>query len=242
MAFNASIVYSNIKFLAKVSGVRLGDIESEAEASPGYLSRLGNREDDKATSAIVDILITASQKLHVSIDALLLRDFTTATESENKFVQLINKLTLETHEGKRVWIKQSEEVLDGRVPTEGVHPLAVQSKYDEDGPQNESYFLSRFDDSAKLDGSCYKTNLVSSAVFYIVRTAVPSEVGRWCSDTAYELYLYHNSHVVPLCNCRKKDSILFTLAEKLYEDAAAAAKIGGLSYAGNSLITEYLKS
>ena len=243
MSFNASILYANIKYLAKIYGVKLGDIEADAEVSPGYLSRLGSKETDKTSSVVVDLMVSASKKLKVSIDTLLYRDLSKATESEGKIIQLINKLTLETNEGKRGWNKQSEEVFANRVPLKkGIHPLSVRGEYNNDYDQwDPPHFLSRFDESAKLGGPCYETNLVGSALFFIVKTDAPMECAIWGSGTAYEIYLFHNSQVIPVCNCLRSNPLLFPLAEKLYEAASRSAKKGTLNDTGDSLINDYLR-
>lgn len=243
MTFNPSLVYSNIKTLSKSSGVKLGDIEAAAGASPGYLSRIGSKEDDKTNSVVVDLLISASEKLNVSIETLISRDISQATETEKKIIQFIDKLTIETTTCVRSWNKVSEESFDGRLPSEPLNPLAVLGEYDEDsGHRYSSYFSSRFDDSAILNGSGYKTILSGNTTVYLFKTQTPSETGRLLSDDAYEFYLYHNSSVIPLYNCIKQNQNLFALAANLYKEAKASAKNGSLSYTSNSLIDNYLKN
>ena len=243
MLFNVSVIYSNIKYLAKIYGIKLGDIEAGAEVSPGYLSRLGSKETDKSSSVVVDLLISASQKLNVSIDTLLYRDLSKATESEEKIIKLVSKLTLETNEGIRGWNKQSEEMFANRVPLKkGIHPLSVRGEYSNDYDQwDPPHFLSRFDEDAKLGGPCYETNLVGSALFYVVKTDAPMECAVWGSGTAYEMYIFHDAQVIPVCNCLRSNPLLFSMAETLYEAASRSAKKGSLDDKGDSLIDDYLR-
>ena len=101
--------------------------------------------------------------------------------------------------------------------------------------------MSRFDEDAKLGGPCYETNLVGSALFYIVKTDAPMECAVWGSGTAYEMYIFHDAQVIPVCNCLRSNPLLFSMAETLYESASRSAKKGSLNDKGDSLIDDYLR-
>ena len=73
---NKKRISENINALAKYYGFKIKDIEEEAGVSQGYISRM-SKKTTKDSNPVIDLLILASEKFHVSIDSLvsLIRTF-----------------------------------------------------------------------------------------------------------------------------------------------------------------------
>ena len=81
-AFDKTRCLTNIYYLARQKGIKIGDLEAEANVSTGYFSRL-NKEDNKTVPSIETLLLVAD-KLGVSVDALVRRDYATPTPRERR--------------------------------------------------------------------------------------------------------------------------------------------------------------
>lgn len=78
--YNKSQVINNIRTLLKASNVKLGDIEREASATPGYLSRL-EKESRASSELSLNFVVTSAKMLGVSVDSLLGMDSTSTNET-----------------------------------------------------------------------------------------------------------------------------------------------------------------
>ena len=109
--FDKSLLGKNIRFLANKNGIKVGDIENEANVSTGYLSRLAN-EDNKNSFPIMDLLFLISKKFDVSINTLLSVDFSSLTPNEILLSQFFDKLNKDTENNKIIWELDSKEKLE----------------------------------------------------------------------------------------------------------------------------------
>lgn len=93
-------VVKNIEALCKSKNVRIGDIESAAEVSQGYFSRLKGSSKKKLN---VNMLVKASKLLNVPVDLLVMYDVEALTPKELMFVNFIDKLYKESYSNDIDW-------------------------------------------------------------------------------------------------------------------------------------------
>lgn len=108
------IIGDNIYFLAKYYGFSIKDIEEEAGVSQGYISRL-RKKNSSDSNSVVDLLITASEKFHVSIDSLFSLDFEKITDPVGQRLYLFFSTVLNmSNRGLLKWERNLEDdVCDG---------------------------------------------------------------------------------------------------------------------------------
>ncbi len=121
------IIGKNINTLAKYYGFNIRDIEKEANVSTGYLSRLANSKNSQS-SAVIDLLLVASQKFHVSIDSLVSMDFKKlANPQKLRFQCFLEILLTLTNRDQIKW-----ERYNGREMCREDYSAGFFCKYDKD--------------------------------------------------------------------------------------------------------------
>lgn len=85
---NKNRIGDNLNALSRYYGFKIKDFEEEAGVSQGYISRLSNKNSKDISTPIIDLLMLASEKFHVSIDSLVYRDFKKLADPEKIRVQL----------------------------------------------------------------------------------------------------------------------------------------------------------
>ena len=103
--FNKMLCLSNIYHLAKSKNIKIGDLESAAGVSAGYISRL-NKADTK-TSPSIEMLAVVADMLGVSLDALLYHDYESLTPTEKYVVDFLEKLRSKTHSNEEIWRRET---------------------------------------------------------------------------------------------------------------------------------------
>lgn len=94
----------NLNALSKYYGFKIKDFEEEAGVSQGYISRLSNKNNKDIPNPIIDLLMLASEKFHVSIDSLIYRDFKKIADPEKMRVQLFLEAVLSlSNKEQLVW-------------------------------------------------------------------------------------------------------------------------------------------
>lgn len=101
---NTQKVTSNLRELLKYKDVKIGQIEKDAGAQPGYLSRF---EKDPTKTPSIDFLYTAANELEVSLDALLDGNFGSLTKNEIYLLSFLSQLERSTNNESMSWIAQS---------------------------------------------------------------------------------------------------------------------------------------
>ena len=93
--FDKDILLSNITYLSKKKGIKIGDLENYIGVSKGYISRFGKKN---GISIGIDIVVSIAQKLEVSLDVLLFSDLKEMDENDQYNLALINKLIRSTED------------------------------------------------------------------------------------------------------------------------------------------------
>ena len=77
--FDKKRMLENISFLLKEKGKKIGELETEAGVSVGYISRTSKDENAKPG---IDFILKVAEALNISVDMLLKVDLTDLTPTE----------------------------------------------------------------------------------------------------------------------------------------------------------------
>lgn len=237
MEFDKKRCLDNIYFLVKELGVKLGELETSAGVSAGYLSRL-NKDDSKAIPG-ADFLLAVADKLGTSVDALMKQDYTALSSSERYLVDFLVKMIEKTEGFEYIWEKiparklkyygfehnaerfnpmfECREVNSGIDRTTGYPDIHEELVYNS---------LFHPDEDIGILGDAYVTDLGSDRAFYLVPVGV-EENPEEAPHLEYELYLvkYLNT-VSKVCHTSYKNAGPFDdLLYQLYTAAEVSSKV-----------------
>lgn len=83
-------VFSNLKILTKIKGVKIKDLEKQANLSTGYISRISCTESHNSLSKYLNLFVTAANMMHVSFEDLFFKDY--ETEKRKRQEQILDTL------------------------------------------------------------------------------------------------------------------------------------------------------
>ena len=184
--FDKILLINNIKILAKQNNIKLGDLETSVNVSPGYFSRL--KADDNSTVPSVEVIYKIACAFNVTVDSLIQFDYTVSSTTESYLMKILSKILSETNEELYAWKKDGpDKIMNTNDYGYYTHPLIKNtSHFDSYGSEyfNSSY-CSLMDETVEFDipGIVYHFTYTNKR-FYISRVKksnTPEEV--------YELYL-----------------------------------------------------
>lgn len=156
--FNRNLFFDNISYLIKKHDLKIGEIESGAGVSAGYISRASKDEKSKPG---IEFVMKVAELLNISVDALLRSDLTNATPTEKYLVSFLGKLNNDTIEDKLAW---------GREPKGELNRLEADMRGDTEHPL---FRLRKFDESNDYDDSVGEvTRVVFTSHNYDCRTSI----------------------------------------------------------------------
>ena len=177
--YDKQVLFRNVRYLLKQKendGVRLGQIERDADLKPGYMSRL--EKPDNNTEPSMNFIITAARALNVSMDLLVKVDMEEITPSEKYTLSFIDKLKNDTLGGKLDWsVEYQGELnrLEEDNNDEVGHPLFAyltfyrQSEVEYPDQVTEVVFPSHsFDTNTYIHDDCYNIRLKNGARLYVM--------------------------------------------------------------------------
>lgn len=214
--FDKKRCLANIYFLAKEKNIKIGDLETAAGVSTGYLSRI-NKEDNE-TNPSVELLIAVASELGVSLDALINYEFDKQTSTEIYLLKFVEKLTQDTLNADYPWEKESKATfaeLENNHNNYVQHPLFLGfDPYDEQA--TNIHYNSHFGNGEiVIGGDCFNAEMPDGTRIYLMRvTRRPIEV------SGFELYLVQGNVTTPLCT----DTMPGGFAEALTNLYAAAVE------------------
>jgi len=170
---NKRQIAENITALAKWYGFRIKDIEAEAGVSPGYLSRMANK-NSQDSNPIIDLLMLASRKFHVSVDSLMSMDFKKMANQEKRRLQLFFETLLSlSNRGQLSWERNTNREINKEEYSAGF--VCRYDKnigfyiFEEDNTEEEypaySFFISNRDEVSKVT----RINLPGPALYETLR-------------------------------------------------------------------------
>lgn len=106
--YSKNRLMSNIDFLIKRKGVKIGELESFVNVSTGYFSRIRNSESNE-TCPSIDVLAMTAVKLDCSLVGILYSDYAALSETELFIVDSINNIIKKTTRESIIWERISSE-------------------------------------------------------------------------------------------------------------------------------------
>ena len=233
--FDKKRCLSNVYFLTKQKGLRLGDVETGAGVSPGYFSRLN--KGDSSTNPSIEVLVSVADTLGITLDALCGFDFSSMTESERFVASFLDKLIEKSRTGEAIWIRETVAEMsniDIDEQCESTHPMftAIQETSD-DG--YHSYwriaYMSPFfrGEEYRLVGDGFKLPMSNDNTLYLY-PVMSTEEQEPPTPREYDLCMVKSFHVDPICRSSLYGSNTFKeILPKLYEAAGESNRHIGLN-------------
>jgi len=218
-----SNVVSNIYTLINRSNKKIGDLESFAGVSTGYLSRQ-NKEGGVGKLSL-EFVIKAAEFLEVNLDDLVGADLSTLTPDEQYLMRFFEKVIEETISCELDWKRESEISLsDYNKP----HILFEYRKsHNEFGEIDfdDKVYISQFVDNAFIDGDAYRAYLTDTgSELIILNCSAPSKSTDKEFDYFYELYIITDEEAKALCcTCMTNEPITKQI-DRLYQYANENSK------------------
>lgn len=224
MEFNRSRMIQMIYDTAKEKGKKIGDIETTAGYSVGYISRLA--KDEAKGAFTVDFLVAIAEQLGVSLDFLALTNDGQLTEDEMKMLSFLDGLIVDTERNLLRW-----ELMDPRTQDESFlfnHALfrARDDGYYEDDNGRTHYYKymqyeSRFfrPKEARINGNCYIASIddFSKTKLYLMSVSVRDRE-TYRQMKGYEIYFIKGNDVVtPIICSIMASGQLSDIIDRLYE-------------------------
>ena len=239
MIFDKTKCLNNIRYLAKSKGINLGDLETGAGVSAGYLSRIG-KEDNKSSPSI-EVLTSIADKLGVSLDGLVGFDYAGMSPTERYIIDFIEKLASQTLGGFQNWEKETSASFANinKYPDDTTsHPLFVVSGRN---ITYNSYFASQ--EGTTPAGEFYHTPLTGRNYLYLTKVTYPNTSG--CD---YEIYIAeyqdynHAWSVEPVCSTNPAMETSFDEAlERLYTTVKDSCRNVKVNQAVRSVIDSFMR-
>ena len=105
MEFDKRRCMSAIYAIAKEKGVKIGDLEKEANVSTGYLSKLNKEENTSSPS--IELLVAVARVLGVTIDMLVYSEYEGLSSNEKYMLKFLDRLIKKTLSGELQWEKET---------------------------------------------------------------------------------------------------------------------------------------
>lgn len=172
--FDRTRMIKNINDIAKRKKIKIGDLESYAGVSAGYLSRL--IKDDTKGSLSAEVLFKISEKLETSMDMLAYYDPADMTSEDKKMLCFLDKLCVNTENNKIKW-----KILPPILATDKTYEFTdipalfriVQKNYCDENDQvhywNETEYDSRYVNDAIIGGDCFTCQVDNSTSLLLIK-------------------------------------------------------------------------
>lgn len=229
--FNKQLMLDNIYYLLKRYEKKIGELETEAGVSPGYISRISKEDNAKPG---IEFIIKVADSLNISVDTLLNVNFTEMTPTEKYLASFLEKLNEDTLDDKLDWDKESSELLNRMEPDENghlYHPLMSLETFNEDSgceyPSKVSriVFVSEtFGCQTYINGDCFNLTLKNGAILYFMNISKSAHRKSETDIYAKEIWMYTPTIDANYLCSNKDESQLAVLVDKLYATVSERMK------------------
>lgn len=173
--FNKRLMFNNIAFLVKERDLKIGELETAAGVSPGYISRSSK---ESGSTPGIEFISNVAKILKVSIDTLITAHMTEITPTERYIISFLEKLERDTNDDKLDWKRESADQLNRMETDENGncgHPLFDYETFMEDSdceyPEQISavrFISHHFDVHTWINGACFNLRLKNGAILYLM--------------------------------------------------------------------------
>lgn len=221
--FKKQLMLDNISFLLQELGKKIGELESDAGVSPGYISRISKEGNTKPG---IEFIIKAANSLNISINTLLNVDLTEMTPNERYLMSFLEKLNKDTIDDKLDWNRESAERLN-RVEVDRDfntdHPLLSYETFYEEGEDDYPDRVSRvvfvsnaFDCTTFINGDCFNLRLKNGSTLYFMNISKSVHKVNDQDAFAKEIWMYTPGMGVNYLCSNRDASPLAALVDDLY--------------------------
>lgn len=242
-AYDKKLCISNVYYLTKEQGKKLGDVETTAGVSAGYFSRL-NKEESTANPSI-EVLASVADQLGVTVDALISRDYSAMSSSERYVSNFLDKLIKKSNSGESIWERETKAFIEGLgcdQDGDAIHPL-YEHIYDGTVQDWRCVYQSLFNPGERyyIVGDCFKLSIDPKQTFYLMKVSMFEQPEPPMDEDEFELYLVKNRHPESICRSWTYGNHVFARAlKKLYEAAAESSRHVKLSSNVRSAIDSFM--
>lgn len=173
--FNSKLFFDNVAHLVKEGDFKIGELESYANVSAGYISRTSKDEGSKPG---IDFVISVADYFKVSVDTLINVEFNSLTPTELYLIKFFEKLKKDTIVNKVNWIKYTSEELNYAEPDiNGFvdHPLMNYETFLDEGEGDYPEEVTRavmksnsFGLRNAIKGDSFQLNMANSTSIHIM--------------------------------------------------------------------------
>ena len=175
ISLNKELMLDNIYYRLQELDMKIGELEAEADVSPGYISRTSKDENSRPG---IDFVIKAAHALQVSVDTLLNVRLSELTPTEKYLFKFLEKLKRYTSEDKLAWNRESASTLNqigvddhGNVE----HILFSLETFFEEGESEYPDKITRvvmnshtFGFNTYIEGDCFDLEMKNRASLYLM--------------------------------------------------------------------------
>lgn len=229
--FNKQLMLDNISFLLKEFGKKIGELETDAGVSPGYISRISKEGNTKPG---IEFIMKVADSLNTSMDTLLNVDLAELTPTERYLVSFLEKLNNNTLDDKLDWNRESADRLN-RAETDingnPDHPLLSYETFYEEGEDDYPNEVSRvvfvsnaFDCRTYINGDCFYLRLKNGSILYLMNISKSVHKVNDPDAFAKEIWMYTPGTGANFLCSNRDTSSLAALVDKLYTTVSERMK------------------
>ena len=222
--FNKDVMFENIAYLLKKNDKKIGELESEAGVSAGYISRTSK---DEKTKPGIEFIMNVADSLGVSVDTLLKVRLSDLTPTEQYIISFVEKLIRDTKNDKLSWNRESADSLNSLACDINGNPQHTLFEYksvmwpgeteypeEHEGPIFESR---TFGDQTYIHGDCFNLRLKNDTRLYLMNISKPVYRVNDRSALAKEIWMSSPGGVTQFMCSNKGDGTLPRLVDELYD-------------------------
>lgn len=237
--------FSNLYWLIKEKGKKLGELEKAAGVSVGYFSRI-NKEGSN-TIPTVEVVAALASELGVSMDTLVFGNFLEPTVTEEYLIDFLERLLQDTRKDAIIWEKEGKAYLSNKAVSNrdisSPHPLFSVSYDGKREYQFKSYYHDRRDDVSIID-DCYHVPLGEGNTAYLMCVGTSDDTSNSLGNQQreYELYIVNKDlEVSGVCHTQGQDKDVFwEHLQRLYDAAIEQCHHTQIAPEVRSIIDAYM--
>ncbi|MGF7011624.1 transcriptional regulator with XRE-family HTH domain [Lachnospiraceae bacterium PF1-21] len=241
--FDKEILLKNINVLIKERGLKIGELESKAGVSLGYLSRLHRAETNVIPG--IDFISNVAQILNVSIDALISGDFTRSNNNTLYMANFINELLEDTNNLIIEWttsrsLSDASQIYDSSALIGREGPENVTSM-DPNEPLRHPFISITHKDKLIIDKDFYHAEIVENNAIFLFPLQT---YGKQNNTSVLELYTLDikKDNLTPIYSSLDGDMIVNAKLKELYSAIKIHDEDLKITDTAKSVIDSYLKS
>ena len=239
--FDKKTCLDNIYYLAKQKNIKIGELESKAGVSAGYLSRIN--KDDNTTNPGIEVLVSIANELEVPLEILIRSNLSTLTGTDEYILRFLKKLLKDTDSDTLIWDKMLSNdlysfikgTLDaGYYSSNPLFAAGIDPDFPEDGPwlvynpiDDESFNVSKIKDF-------FYTKLSGLDTLYLV-VIEPTDDHAYC-----ELRLVSDGKAEEICSTKQSPLSVSEIIRGLYKSINFSRSRLHIKQAVKSVIDAYL--